>query len=76
MMIDNPYQETSNPYTEEESLHVEQQQKINSFFSKLKYYFIQVWPAIYKTLNGILYWIMKTIKSSVSYAIQQIRFGG
>ena len=75
-MIENPYQDSQGLYSEAEGQRIERQQKLNSFFSKLKYYLIQIWPFFYKILNGIVYWTLKIIKSSVSYAFQQIKFGG
>lgn len=44
-----------------------------SFFNRIRYYLIQIWPYVNRFLNFIFYWIIKTIKGIVKYAIRQIR---
>lgn len=39
----------------------------------LKRFLINIWPRIYRIINGTLYFIMTVIKSIVSMAIKQLR---
>lgn len=75
MFVEEPYQDNS-LYSESDDKAIESQRRIDSFFSKIKYFLIQIWPSVYKVLYTFFYYTLKTIKSSVKYAIEQIKFGG
>lgn len=75
MFADETYQDNS-LYSQNDDKAIESQRRIDSFFSRIKYFLIQIWPTVYKVTYAIIYFILKTIKSSVKYAIEQIKFGG
>ncbi|OIP57962.1 MAG: hypothetical protein COX79_05660 [Candidatus Levybacteria bacterium CG_4_10_14_0_2_um_filter_36_16] len=47
-----------------------------SFFGAVYYYLLKIEPTFIKVFNFFVYHTIRIIKSSVKFAIQQIRFGG
>ncbi len=41
--------------------------------NRVKIFLMQIWPAVYRIINGIFYFLINLIKSTVSLAIKQIR---
>jgi len=44
--------------------------------NKFKGFLINIWPAIYRILNAIIYFIISLIKAIISIAIKQVKQGG
>lgn len=34
-----------------------------------------IWPKIYRTIDGTVFWLLRLVKSTVKEAIKQIKFG-
>ncbi len=41
--------------------------------NRVKIFFKQIWPTVYRIINNIFYFLITLIKSIVSLAIKQIR---
>ena len=46
--------------------------KRGAFFSKIKYYFLSIEPAIVKILNAIIYYTLKFLKALVGTIIRMV----
>lgn len=44
--------------------------------NKLKTFLINIWPAIYRIINTVFYFVISLIKGIVALAIKQIKGGG
>lgn len=44
--------------------------------NRFKGFLINIWPAIYRILNTIIYFIINLIKTVVSIAFKQLKQGG
>lgn len=44
--------------------------------NKVKGILINIWPAIYRILNSIIYFIINLIKAVISIAFKQLKQGG
>lgn len=44
--------------------------------NRLKIFLINIWPAIYRIINGFLYFLLSLVKAIVKIAVSQIKGGG
>jgi len=41
--------------------------------NRVKVFLIRIWPAIYRIINGVAFFLITLLKNTVSMAIRQIR---
>jgi len=49
---------------------------MNQEKSQIKIILINVWPAVYRIINGFLYFLLNLVRAIVKMAINQLKGGG
>lgn len=60
--------------TEEEGLQTSwYTTRVKPFLNVLRYFFVQIWPAVNRTINAVVEFSIRLVKGVISIAIDQIK---